>query len=252
MKNLNFDTVGNSANPSILCLHGFMSCNAQWLANQDFLAEHFHLVLVELWGHGQSPEGDDDQYTIDGYIEQFEKIREQLDIETWGAIGQSYGAGIVLRYAMRSPGCQAVLVTNSRSAFGIVESRARNGASNGNKPTSPRDLPLHPINARRFPPDVKAALVEAADAMTMSAINKSGRLAPSLNFVEYLDRLKQPVMLTNGRFEKSFQQDLAGLKKRHPGLNVVDLDGGHSVNIEAATEFNQHAFAFFTAHLSLS
>ena len=53
-----------------------------------------------------------------------------------------------------------------------------------------------------------------------------------------------PILLTNGIYEKSFQEDLGRLRSRYPGLPVVDLEGGHSVNIEAAEGFNEACESF--------
>jgi len=248
---LNFETHGAAGRPALLLLHGFMSSRHQWLPNQAALAAHYHLVLVELWGHGDSPEPEDiGAYSVEEYIRQFEGIREQLGIDGWGLIGQSYGTGLVLNYALARPDvCTAVVVTNSRSAFGDVSRPRRRGGGERTAPGSPRDLPIHPINARRFPDAVKAALVKDADAMTMTAIGSSGRLSGQLNFNDRLGELSQPVVLINGKYEKGFQDDVARLRQRYPDLTVIDLEGGHSINIEDGEGFNAAVLEFFNQHL---
>jgi len=251
MEALAYERVGDATRPSLLLLHGFMSSRHQWLANLDALGDAFQLVLVELWGHGRSPEPTDPAaWSVEEYIRQFERIRRRLDIDAWGLVGQSYGAGLVLSYALERPDvCPAVVVTNSRSAFGKIDRERRGGNAVPREPLTPRDLPLHPINARRFPDHVKAALVRDADKMSMIAIQMSGRLAPELNFTDRLGLLRQPIMLANGLYEKAFQADVEVLKARYPALEVVDLEGGHSVNIEAAERFNLAVADFFARHL---
>ena len=91
-------------------------------------------------------------------------------------------------------------------------------------------------------------MVAAADRMDREAIRRGGRLGGNLHSVDLLERLSVPVMLTNGRFEKSFQADAAALRERYPDLEVVDLEGGHSVNIEAASEFDAAVLKFLAAH----
>ena len=83
--------------------------------------------------------------------------------------------------------------------------------------------------------------------MPVSAIRNGGRLGTALNFRERLDLIQPPLLLTNGVYEKSFQADLQSLLQRYPDLQVTDLPGGHSVNIEAADEFNQACLAFFSS-----
>ena len=166
-------------------------------------------------------------------------------------IGQSYGAGIVIRYALARPEVvSAVVVTNSRSAFGNVASSPRRNAdtSRNKQPSSLRDLPYHPIHARRFPQHVKDALVAAADRMSMDTVRDSSTLATRLNCQADLHRLAAPILLANGVYEKAFQEELTTLREDAPNLEVVDLQGGHSINIEAAEEFNKATLDFLARH----
>ncbi len=244
-------TLGEPSNPAIMLLHGFMSCNGQWLLNVEALARDYFLVMVELWGHGDSPTPSDPSlYSIDAYINQFEAIRHAQGIEHWTVTGQSYGAGLVIHYALQLPQhIDKVVVTNSRSAFGPLTNRPRDrrdaaAAQSHSQQTDVRKLPYHPIHARRFPDHVKETLVEKADAITHTAIQLGGALGGELNCTQRLAELKKPLLLTNGVYEKSFQTDLAALQERYPDLRVAVLEGGHSVNIEAADGFNQAVLAF--------
>ena len=248
MSSLNFTTHGDPDRPAIMLLHGFISCNAQWAANIAALKGSHFLITVELWGHGDSPLPQNEaSYTTAAYAEQFEAIRSTLGIERWALIGQSYGAGLVISYALAHPEvCTAVVATNSRSAFGTLTSERREPRRP--QPTDLRKLPFHPIHARRFPPAIKAALVDAADRMDPEAVRLGGLLGANLNCIESLAALQQPLLITNGRYEKSFQTDLAALRGRYPDLQVVDLEGGHSVNIEAADGWDQAVLDFLRKH----
>ena len=247
---LNYETHGDPARPALLLLHGFMSCNGQWRANIDALTERYFLVLVELWGHGDSPLPDDEsQYSLAAYFQQFETLRAKLGIAQWALIGQSYGAGIMLNYAKAYPDvCTAVVATNSRSAFGtLLEDNSDRRSQDGTPQTTPTDLrklPYHPIHARRFPAEIKAELVRKADAMQAAAVHLGGLLGRDLNCRKLLETFSVPLLITNGKYEKTFQDDLAALRERVADLNVADLEGGHSVNIEAATGFNEAVLEF--------
>jgi len=250
---LAYQDLGPRGAPAVMLLHGFLSCNAQWLPNLTALSEHYRLVMVELWGHGDSPlPKSTESFSIKAYIDQFEAIRKVLQIDHWNVIGQSYGAGIVLNYAANSPAqVHRVVVTNSRSAFGDISA----GSSGGKKsPTRPspkpgahdlRTLPYHPIHARRFPAHIKQALVDKADAIPHQAVENGGRLGAQLNCVDLLERLPQSFLVINGMYERAFQTDLNALLARYPTLPVANLPGGHSVNIEAADGFNDAVVNFF-------
>jgi pimeloyl-ACP methyl ester carboxylesterase len=202
MNRLHYQVDGNPAGSAIMLLHGFMSSNAQWLANLERLGHRHRLVRVELWGHGRSPEPVTlEQYSVEAYLRQFELIRSELDIPRWQLIGQSYGAGLIIRYALTHPDrCESLVVTNSRSAFGVLPPRRRRDpdAPSQDPFDAPgftlRDLPYHPINARRFPESVKTALVADADAMPVSAVRNGGRLGAGLNCVEALADLTVPML----------------------------------------------------------
>ena len=52
-------------------------------------------------------------------------------------------------------------------------------------------------------------------------------------------------MLANGIYEKRFQNDADAIRDKFQNVKVVDLPGGHAVNIEAAAEFNEAVLNFF-------
>ncbi len=245
---MNFRVSGRTQGPTLALLHGFMSCNAQWLANEAGLGAAYRLVMIELWGHGDSPAPDDERaYSVARYLDEFEAIRQRVGVREWYLVGQSYGAGLMLNYAIAHPDrCPAVVTTNSRSAYGALRQRSQSTGPNPlDDPDFPlRKLPYHPVHARRFPEHIKAALVDKADRMQPRTVRLGGALAVELNFRERLERVPVPVMIANGVYEKSFQDDIAYLEARYTNLAVVPLEGGHSVNIEAAAGFDAATAGF--------
>ena len=236
-----------------MLLHGFMSCNAQWMLNRDALSRTHYLVMVELWGHGRSPASQRrEDHSVSAYIQQFEQIRDRLGIASWDLIGQSYGAGLVLRYADAHPDtCRRLVVTNSRSAFGPRERRSKlaqrgRSAIQNDSEFHPRQLPFHPIHAQRLPANVLQAMIPSADAMSLETVQLSGTFVAQLNANDLLERLKSRLLIVNGKYEKSFQADVERLLASHPDLRVAHLDGGHSVNIDAAEDFNREVLGFLS------
>ena len=122
MESLNVDVSGKEAQPALLLLHGFLSSNLQWSLNQRALTKHFRLVAAELWGHGKSPTPRDPAcYGIDRYLEELENIRRDLSVDRWWVCGQSFGAGIAIRYALaHRQSLRGLIFTNSRSALSNV------------------------------------------------------------------------------------------------------------------------------------
>ena len=61
------------------------------------------------------------------------------------------------------------------------------------------------------------------------------------------ERTLVPTLIVNGLRENAFQPLLEGIKPLLRTLKVVNLDGGHSINIEAASSFNEVVKSFMTA-----
>ncbi|MCP4226798.1 MAG: hypothetical protein GY773_25945 [Actinomycetia bacterium] len=53
-----------------------------------------------------------------------------------------------------------------------------------------------------------------------------------------------PALLINGRFEKAFQPCVDQARAAIDDLQVVNLDGGHSVNIDQPEAFDQAIIEF--------
>lgn len=247
---LNYEVAGTTG-PAMLLVHGFLSSTAQWLPNVERLSANHRVIMADLWGHGGSPTPEPEAFSISRYLEEFEHIRTTLGIERWAVGGQSYAAGLAIRYAIRHPTqTTAVITTNSRSAFGapIPRQAGPRRTPADVDTTGNRHIPVHPIHAKRLPPELKEKLVEAADGVTPDALEMSGLLAPDLNAMSLLDKVPVPMFLANGIYEKSFQAAVATIREHHPQLNVVDMPGGHAVNIDAAEAFDS-AVADFLARL---
>jgi pimeloyl-ACP methyl ester carboxylesterase len=252
MERLHVEVEGDEARPALLLIHGFMSCNLQWSRNCERLREHFLLVAVELWGHGGSPNPSDPaRYAVEGYVEEFERIRERVGAERWYVCGQSFGAGIAIRYALVHPDRVAGLaITNSRSALNDVSGDAgRVGGLDAWKALDPRALPYHPCHAKRFPSELKTRMEATADAIPRDALwHATVTTARGLSCRRVAAELAVPTLLVNGRFERSFQPDRDFAARSIPQLEVVDLDAGHSVNIEAPEAFDRALIDFAARH----
>lgn len=244
------------AGPACLFVHGFLSSRAQWRLNLEALGAVCRPVIVELWGHGRSPAPKDPaRYTIESQCAEFEALRERLGIEAWIVLGQSLGAGLALHYAHAYPArVLGVALTNSVAAFSTPEAFALR-ASNAPLAVLERgdaaaretlaSMPMHVKHARRFPPAVKAEMLADADLLDPQAIAQlMQHCLPSLSALGFIGQLPMPVMLLNGRFESAFQplRDLA--LTLLPSLEVVDLEGGHAINVECAEASNAAVAGF--------
>jgi pimeloyl-ACP methyl ester carboxylesterase len=101
---------GTAGSPAVLCVHG-AGANAHWF---DFVAgglsADYHVLAVDLPGHGDSRWADPAAYTIQRYAAAIAEMVELLDLREFTLIGHSMGGTISLVYAAEHPGRAARLI----------------------------------------------------------------------------------------------------------------------------------------------
>lgn len=251
------EVVPGGTGPHLLLVHGFLSSRAQWRPNLDGLKAFCRPVIVELWGHGRSPTpSDPDAYRVASYLDAFDAIRRDLGVDRWLVCGQSFGAGLTIRYAHQHP--QHVIgqiFTNSVSALskpGERESDARRltraDALERDGHSAIEALRFHPRFATRFAPDVKQEMLDDVARVSPTAVANAIRYTtPQLSMVDCLGEVSVPSLLVNGVWERLFQPLRERAATLLPSLTVVDLEGGHSINAEAPALFNEAVAGFAAA-----
>ena len=245
--------------PYIMMLHGMLSSRAQWSLNVPALQKVARPILVELLAHGRSAAPEEpEHYHPEAYVRTFEAIREKLGIERWLICGQSLGASLTLRYALRHPDrILAQVFTNSSSALAgedtlatyraTSEQRAQAMEQGGHEGI--RELPIYPGKARRLPEEARLALVKDADLLQPKGLAQSFRYSsPYLSVREEVANTSVPTLLVCGAAEKRFQSNYAFAVANIPNLKVVEADAGHAVNIEAANIFNDAVTSWIKQH----
>jgi pimeloyl-ACP methyl ester carboxylesterase len=251
---------GDGRAPHLLLVHGICSSRAQWRPNLAALAEAATPVVVELLGHGRSEApAEPAEYTVGAYIARFEAIRQALGAERWSVCGQSFGAGLTMNYALAHPErISAQVFTNSNSALREVPpgpppspqqlaARAAAFEARGRAPLEA--MPFYPKRSGRLAPEVEDELV--GDAALISVSGMALGMSYTTGGLSVRDRLSEivtPTLLVNGRRERGFQavRDLAA--GAIDGIEVVDLDGGHPVNLDCAEGFNAAVTDFLGRH----
>jgi 2-succinyl-6-hydroxy-2,4-cyclohexadiene-1-carboxylate synthase len=242
--------------PYLLLVHGFLSSRAQWRVNLEGLKRFCRPVVIELWGHGRSPVPDDPAaYEVDNYAQMFEEIRAELGAERWFVCGQSFGAGLTMNYALRHPDrVIGQVFTNSLSALSPADALgtreehwARADALEAGGIAAIEALPFHPRFATRFPGAITQEMLDDAARASPSGVANGVRITlPRLSMLDRLPGTKVPTLLVQGLWEKRFQPLAATGMAALPVMKLVALEGGHSINIEAAEAFNA-AVADFVA-----
>jgi pimeloyl-ACP methyl ester carboxylesterase len=246
---------GDGGKPPLLLLHGICSSRAQWRPNIDALSEVATPVVVELLGHGRSQSPDDPaEYAAQAYYARFDALRAQLGADTWSVCGQSFGAGLTIGYALTYPErVSRQVFTNSASALRAVTApaptaeaaAARVDAFIARGRAGLETMAYFPKRNGRLAPAIEEELVSDAEAMSLHGMARSmSYTAPGLSMEPRLEQITTPTLLVNGRREKTFQPRRDEAARRIPGLQIVDLEGGHPVNLDCAEGFNAAVAAF--------
>jgi 2-succinyl-6-hydroxy-2,4-cyclohexadiene-1-carboxylate synthase len=245
----------------LLLVHGLFSSRNHWLLNEK-LSVHFRLIKIDLPAHGLSPSPEDiDSYYPDVIVQSLDVLRQKLGVRRWSICGQSFGAALTLRYALNHPSSiLAHIFTNANAAFRgnwsnefteQHESRIAVIRQSGHE--GMKTLPYHPVHARRFPEHIKKSMIEAADSTFVSGIlNLFQHTLPRLSIRKQFASTVVPTLLVNGVWEKAFQSTREWIEQELPYIQIVDLDGGHSINIEQPEAFNDAVRSFINSQLEKS
>jgi pimeloyl-ACP methyl ester carboxylesterase len=255
---MNVEIHGDGTKPYLLLVHGLLSSRAQWRPNVGPLTNATTPVVVELLGHGRSASpAAREAYTVGAYVARFEALREQLGADRWFVCGQSFGAGLTIRYALEHP--QRVIgqvFTNTMSGLSpaarerLPERLARFDAVERGGRAALKALPFHPRPSKRLAPDIWEDLVADTELLVPRAVAEALRTtSPELSVADDLGRISVPTLLVNGTRETAFQPLRDKAAREIPGVTVVDLAGGHSVNLDQAQGFNAAVATFVDQHL---
>lgn len=252
--------VHDGRGPFLLLVHGMYSARSHWLPNLEGLSTFTRPVVVEMLGHGRSPSPDDvATYHPTWYGQEFERIREWLGAERWLVCGQSLGAALTLRYALDYPErVMAQAFTNSATVSADAAWSERIRASAGERLRGAEEQGrgaawasrLNPASNARLPEDLRSALAEdvALHSPKGLALTSVGTLAHG-SVRERLHQNTVPALLAVGRFEKAFEENRRWIEANMANLEVVELDAGHGVNLDAPEAFNEALRAFFAKHV---
>lgn len=243
--------------PHLLLVHGICSSRAQWRPNLRGLAESCRPVVVELLGHGRSESPEDaDAYRVSAYLDRFETVRRDLGAERWAICGQSFGAGLTLNYALAHPDrVIGQVFTNSNSALVEVDPAItqqmrleRLAGFEARGRAALEAMPFFPKRSGRLAPDVEDELVGDAERISLFGLAQGLRYtAPGLSVADRFADTRVPTLLVNGRREKTFQRYRNWAAQALPRLQVVDLEGGHPVNLDCPDAFNAAVRGFLAS-----
>jgi pimeloyl-ACP methyl ester carboxylesterase len=103
--------------PTLVLLHGFAADKTVWLTLAGQLTAHFHVVIPDLPGWGESSRNPGADYGIAAQAERLQSFVDALRLQRYVLVGHSMGGAIAGVYAARHP--QGVAALALLDAYGL-------------------------------------------------------------------------------------------------------------------------------------
>jgi pimeloyl-ACP methyl ester carboxylesterase len=100
---LHYAEWGDSTNPPMVLLHGFMAHARTWDLFARDLAGDYHVLALDQRGHGDTGPAPGDSYTTDDYVGDLERFAALLDLQRFVLVGMSMGGRNGIVYTARHP-----------------------------------------------------------------------------------------------------------------------------------------------------
>lgn len=89
--------------PTIVLLHGFAADKEIWLPLAKLLTPHFHLIIPDLPGWGESSRTEGASYNIDAQAARLDAFVQTLRLPGFVLVGHSTGGAVAAAYASEHP-----------------------------------------------------------------------------------------------------------------------------------------------------
>ncbi|MEV5328956.1 alpha/beta fold hydrolase [Nonomuraea fastidiosa] len=225
--------------PALLLIHGSASSLRSWDALVPPLAETYHVIRIDLLGHGRSGKPDDRSYATEDQARRAGEALDRLGIERATVAGHSSGGVVATALAEQRSGLvdALVLINTGPSLEAFIPQEPL--------PLSPDRWPPDDEQIRRFGGtgfsrpgfEVPQVLLDEVRLMTFHSLTTTMR-----ETTEYLRRralpdrlagLGKPLLVVFGADDRRWRSSSAADYRAVPGARVELLPGiGHTPILE--------------------
>ena len=249
---------GDPSRPLLLLIHGVSLTSEIWVGNVDALAKDYHVVAVDMLGHGFTKPKDGKPVGIPQKIEHLEALIATLGAKRVLVSGSSYGALIAANLVLRGTHkVEKLIINGSGSAFNTEEQLTafieRIYASY--RPTLAESTPQMwrermkntVLNPSTIPCELLTVLplcyaqrwaIPCWEA-TIDTMRKPEKFRP-FRILDRLEALKLPTLVVWGRDDKGgIYESAVAAVKRMPDAKLVAFDQcGHLPMLEHPDKYN--------------
>ena len=229
---------GDRRNPAILFLHGIRLGRDIWNEHAQALASRYHVVTLDLPGHGSLASVPFTQATIGTLLDRtIEDVCESPPL----IVGYSLGGFVTMQYATRRPERTSGLVLAGCTLdfegwkYWPYEMSARISES---MPGPLFDTLLN-LGVHATLPPQWASLVERIP-FNREVISHTNKIAANMRFSELLPAYPKPVLFLNGEHDMVFRLDERRFAEAMPDAELRVIRGvDHTAPMRRAQEFTR-------------
>ncbi|MDX1452453.1 MAG: alpha/beta hydrolase [Oleiphilaceae bacterium] len=243
--------------PSVVMLHGFGASKENWVRFAGKLQERFHLIALDLAGHGENPRDMSASYSVAAQTAFVYKVMQQLGIEQFHLVGNSMGGAISSLYAATYPEQVLSVVLISPAGVHDVPSKMEEMLEEGENPLIATSVPEF-FELMDFVMEDKpyipgpVARVEAEKAVSRAALNRKifAELRADLEtgMAERLRDVKAPALIIWGEQDRAIHvgniDKYATLLPQAEKLVMPEV--GHLAMIERPAQTAEAMLSFIT------
>ena len=241
---INVDRAGDEDAPVIIFVHGSGGSSATWFMQLKGLSNDFHIVAIELNGHGNSPDRADEN-TMESYLTDIDGIITQYEKPVLA--GHSMGGALSQLYALRHPEKISGIILIGTGAklrvFPLIFDMLENNFEGY----------VEAVGSYMFCEETSTELIEASKNEIRKCkpgiINRDFAACNNFDIMEMISDISLPALILVG------EQDLMTpvkysnyLHEKLPNstLHVIE-NAGHSVMLEQPGQFNAHVKEWMNA-----
>jgi pimeloyl-ACP methyl ester carboxylesterase len=229
-----------SGEPPILFLHGWTCNNTNFRDQVPFFARNHRVVAVDQRGHGESDKPDQD-YTIDGFVEDAVWLINELNLDKPVLIGHSMGGTIALNLARKYPdlASAAILIDSPilplpdtakamvDPLFAGLQTPAYAQVVEGFGRMAFFSAKTDPALVEELLGVIKSAPQRLMYTALKDTLSDEAKPAGPLPVPSLYIRAEEPQLATED-----------GLRERYPGMSVVSVPAAHFVQMEQPAATN--------------
>jgi len=238
-----FEGPRRAGQQSLLLIHGFAATKEGWLRFAAELSDRYHVVIIDLPGHGESTKDLSLNYSLVTQVENVQKIAKALKLESFHIAGNSMGGAISSLYAAKYPNEIETVTLYDPAGIFDVESAMAKLLRQGENPLIVSDAKSFEkllSFAMEKPPFIPWPITEVAAEKASKKQQINAKIFTDISsgdkglFKEELKKIKSPTQIIWGTEDRVIHVGNADVFERLiPGSKKIILEGiGHAPMIE--------------------